>query len=147
MNKDKFYEKQELLRVIFMPINNRLKAEIGSSLVEVKDGDWLKVTFITGEGAIRIKFGTKRFMITEFSVKVRNMTIDFILLRFALFLRRNDIQIISVMNCDETSILRTFLEDFYRDSIFESFGDQSYVELKVADYIVKFYKKYGDGSF
>ena len=147
MNKDKFYEKQELLRVIFMPINNRLKAEIGSSLVEVKDGDWLKVTFITGEGAIRIKFGTKRFMITEFSVKVRNMTIDFILLRFALFLRRNDIQIISVMNCDETSILRTFLEDFYKDSIFESFGDQSYVELKVADYIVKFYKKYGDGSF
>src|SRR5690554_1443147 len=130
-----------------MPINNRLKAEIGSSLVEVKDGDWLKVTFITGEGAIRIKFGTKRFMITEFSVKVRNMTIDFILLRFALFLRRNDIQIISVMNCDETSILRTFLEDFYKDSIFESFGDQSYVELKVADYIVKFYKKYGDGSF
>jgi len=147
VNKDKFYEKQELLRVIFMPINNRLKAEIGSSLVEVKDGDWLKVTFITGEGAIRIKFGTKRFMITEFSVKVRNMTIDFILLRFALFLRRNDIQIISVMNCDETSILRTFLEDFYKDSIFESFGDQSYVELKVADYIVKFYKKYGDGSF
>ena len=147
MNKDKFYEKEELLRVIFMPINNRLKSEVGSSLVEVKEGEWLYVTFITGSGAIRIKCSTKRFMITEFSVKISSMTIDFILLRFALFLRRNEIQIISVVIRKETRILQDFLEDSYPESIFESYGEESYIELKVGDYIDRFYKKYRNGSF
>jgi len=147
VNMDKFYEKKELLRIIFMPINNRLKSELGSSLVEVKEGEWLYVTFITSDGTIRIKCSSKRFMITEFSVKINSMTIDFILLRFALFLRRNEIQIISILNCKETEILQSFLEDSYHDSTFESYGDHSYVELKVGDYIDKFYKKYKNGSF
>ena len=147
MNKNKFYEKEELLRVIFIPINNRLKSEVGSSLVEVKEGEWLYVTFITGSGAIRIKCSTKRIMITEFSVKISSMTIDFILLRFALFLRRNEIQIISVVIRKETRILQDFLENSYQESIFESYGEESYIELKVGDYIDRFYKKYRNGSF
>jgi hypothetical protein len=75
------------------------------------------------------------------------MTIDFILLRFALFLRRNEIQIISVVIRKETRILQDFLENSYQESIFESYGEESYIELKVGDYIDRFYKKYRNGSF
>ncbi len=145
--RDKFYEKKELLRIIFMPINNRLRSDLGSSVVEIKEGECLHVTFITNEGTIRIKCTSKRFMITEFSVKINSMTIDFVLLRFALFLRRNEIQIISIEHNKETELLQKFLEESYQGSTFESYGNHCYTELKVADYIDKFYRKYNNGIY
>lgn len=141
MNKGKFHEKEELLRVIFMPINNRLRAETGSSLVEVVEEDLLFVSFITGRGNIKIKCNAKRFMITEFSVECTRETVDFILLRFTLFLRRNDTLVISVLQNDETRNLQDFLEMNYPDILLKSFGTSSYLELKVMDYIIKAAKR------
>lgn len=141
MNKGKFHEKEELLRVIFMPINNRLRAETGSSLVEVIEEELLFVNFITARGNIKIKCNAKRFMITEFSVECTQETVDFILLRFTLFLRRNDTLIISVLQNEGTKILQEFLERNYPDIILKSFGNNTYLELKVMDYIIKAAKR------
>lgn len=142
MNRGKFHEKEELLRVIFLPISNRLKAELGSSLVDVVEDDLLFVTFLTNKGEIRLKCSTTRFMITDFSVEVSSNTIDFILHRIALFLRRNNILVISIRENVSTKILQDFLRKNYKDCMLTSYGESSYLELKVMDYIDRFYRSH-----
>lgn len=142
MNRGKFQEKDELLRVIFLPISNRLKAELGYSLVEMVEDDLLFVTFITNRGEIKLKCSTSRFMITDFNVEVSTNTIDFILHRIALFLRRNLILVISIRDGKTTKILQEFLEKDYPDCILNSYGESRYLELKVTDYIERFYEKH-----
>lgn len=142
MNRVKFHEKEELLRVIFLPISNRLKAELGSSLVDMVEKDLLFVTFLTNRGEIKLKCSTTRFMITDFSVDVSQNTIDFILHRIALFLRRNNILVISVREDETTKILQDFLKEHYFDCILSSYGESSYLELKVLDYIDRFFKSH-----
>ncbi|WP_312650805.1 hypothetical protein [Proteiniclasticum sp.] len=142
MNRGKFHEKEELLRVIFLPISNRLKAELGSSLVDIIEDDLLFVTFLTNRGDIKLKCSTSRFMITEFSVHVSPGTIDFILHRIALFLRRNDILVISIREDETTEIIQAFLKKNYADCLLNSYGENTYLELKVMDYIDRFYKNH-----
>lgn len=141
MNKDKFVEKEELLRVIFMPINIKLKEETGSSLVELYEKEYLFVTYLTGRGYIRIKCNAKKFVIYDFEVDLKDETMDYILLRLSLFLRRNNIGTMSMLRDKNTRILIDFVERKYSDIILESYGDNAYMELRVADFIMKLSKE------
>jgi len=133
----KYHEKEELLRVIFMPINIKLQEETGSSLVELYEKDYLFVSYFTSQGYIRIKCNSKRFIIYSFEVNLKEETMDYILLRFALFLRRNNIGFLSMLRDESMKNLLGFVERNYPDIILESYGSNSYMELKVADFIMK----------
>jgi len=137
VKKDKFIEKEELLRVIFMPINLKLKEETGSSLVELYEKEYLFVTYLTGRGHIRIKCNAKKFVIYDFEVELDDETMEYILLRLSLFLRRNNIGAMSMLRDKNTKILIDFMERKYSGIILESYGDNAYMELRVADFIMK----------
>lgn len=137
MKNGKYHEKEELLRVIFMPINIKLQEETGSSLVELYEKDYLYVSYFTSQGYIRIKCNSKRFIIYSFEVNLKEETMDYILLRFALFLRRNNIGFLSMLRDEGMKNLLDFVERNYPDIILESYGRNSYMELKVADFIMK----------
>lgn len=137
MNSILSHEKEELIRVIFMPISNRLQEETGSSLVEVEEHGHLFVSFITALGNIRVRCSGKRFIIQEFNLELRDTTMDYFLLRLCLFLRRNEGNIISILRDPRTATLVDFVESRYPDSMFTSLGEETYLELKVSRFIAR----------
>ena len=64
MGNEKFYEKDALLKVLFMPIRDKLSIYIGSSMVEVKEKEgFLFVIFLTPGGKIELKCAAKRMAV------------------------------------------------------------------------------------
>ncbi len=60
-----FYENNELLKVLFMPISDKLSIYIGASMVEVKEKEgFLFVIFLTPSGKIELKCAAKRMAVT-----------------------------------------------------------------------------------
>lgn len=133
----RFHAKEELIRVIFMPINSRLKEGLGSSLIEVHENSCLHVSFITGKGNLRVKFSPRRFIIYEWSVEIPDRDVEYVLFRFALFLRRNSIGIISIMQNSKTQPLTEHLRHFHGDILMESFGHCAYLEFKINPFLEK----------
>lgn len=141
-----FGAKEELIRVIFSPINLNLRKEVGKSLIEVHEDGNLFVSFITGEGSIRIKLNEKRMVIYEWTVDISLDLTRYILKRFCLFLRRNDIGVLRVLDTAEVRPLVTYIRTELKNVMFESMGEVCYLELRVLDYLKnETGSAYGDG--
>ena len=113
MGNEKFYEKDALLKVLFMPIRDKLSIYIGASMVEVKEKEgFLFVIFLTPSGKIELKCAAKRMAVTLWEVELQDQEIQEILLRIAFFLRRNEIQVLTIRKSAETKKLSWIIQQF-----------------------------------
>lgn len=142
MKKEKYYEKEALLRVLFMPIRDKLSVVAGPSMVEIREEEgFLFVVFLTPRGRIQLKCSPKRMVIIVWEVDLPKAEIQEILLRIAYFLRRNEMPVLTVVKSPETSILMEFLEKWWQDLLLFSYGKEICYELKVMDFISKAQQK------
>lgn len=142
MKKEKYYEKEALLRVLFMPIRDKLSVVAGPSLVEIREEEgFLFVVFLTPRGRIQLKCSPKRMVIIVWEVDLPKAEIQEILLRIAYFLRRNEMPVLTVVKSPETLILMEFLEKWWQDLLLFSYGKEICYELKVMDFISKAQQK------
>lgn len=130
-----FDAKEELIRVIFSPINSNLRKEVGKSLIEVHEDGNLFISFITCQGSIRLKLGEKRLVIYEWGVAISDELTNYILKRFCLFLRRNDVGVLRILVSPDMESLTGYVRKNYKDVIFESMGEKSYLELRVLEFL------------
>lgn len=138
MGNEKFYEKDALLKVLFMPIRDKLSIYIGASMVEVKEKDgFLFVIFLTPSGRIELKCAAKRMAVTLWEVELQDQEIQEILLRIAFFLRRNEIQVLTIRKSAETKKLSEYLEKNCKTLLLASYGKEIWYELRVMEYICK----------
>lgn len=138
MGNEKFYEKDALLKVLFMPIRDKLSIYIGSSMVEVKEKEgFLFVIFLTPGGKIELKCAAKRMAVTLWEVELQDQEIQEILLRIAFFLRRNEIQVLTIRKSAETKKLSEYLEKNCKTLLLASYGKEIWYELRVMEYICK----------
>lgn len=134
-NGTHFDAKEELIRVIFAPINSNLRKEVGKSLIEVHEDGNLFIAFITCQGSIRLKLSEKRLVIYEWGVSVSDELTHYILKRFCLFLRRNDVGVLRILLSKDMEALTEYVRKNYQDVIFESMGEKSYLELRVLEFL------------
>ncbi|WP_313126836.1 hypothetical protein [Proteiniclasticum ruminis] len=138
MGNEKFYEKDALLKVLFMPIRDKLSIYIGASMVEVKEKEgFLFVIFLTLSGKIELKCAAKRMAVTLWEVELQDQEIQEILLRIAFFLRRNEIQVLTIRKSAETKKLSEYLEKNCKTLLLASYGKEIWYELRVMEYICK----------
>lgn len=138
MGREKFHEKEALLKVLFMPIRDKLTAYVGPTLVEVKEKEgFLFVVFLTPKGNIELKCAAKRMAVTLWEVELKMEETKEILLRIAMFLRRNEILVLTVLNSPRTSVLTMYLQEYFMTLLLLSYGKESWFELKVMEYILK----------
>lgn len=138
MRNEKFYEKDTLLKVLFMPIRDKLSIYIGASMVEVKEKEgFLFVIFLTPSGKIELKCAAKRMAVTLWEVELLDQEIQEILLRISFFLRRNEIQVLTIRKSAETKKLSEYLEKNCKTLLLASYGKEIWYELRVMEYICK----------
>ncbi|SFN44599.1 hypothetical protein [Proteiniclasticum ruminis] len=138
MGNEKFYEKDALLKVLFMPIRDRLSTYVGSTMVEVKEKEgFLFVIFLTPGGKIELKCTAKRMAVTLWEVDLLGQEIQEILLRISFFLRRNEIQVLTIRKSAETKYLSEYLEKNCKALLLASYGKEIWYELRVMEFICK----------
>ena len=138
MGNEKFYEKDALLKVLFMPIRDRLSIYVGSTMVEVKEKEgFLFVIFLTPGGKIELKSTAKRMVVTLWEVELLDQEIQEILLRISFFLRRNEIQVLTIRKSAETNQLSEYLENNCKALLLASYGKEIWYELRVMEFICK----------
>lgn len=138
MGNEKFYEKDALLKVLFMPIRDRLSIYVGSTMVEVKEKEgFLFVIFRTPGGKIELKCTAKRMAVTLWEVELLDQEIQEILLRISFFLRRNEIQVLTIRKSAETKKLSEYLENNCKALLLASYGKEIWYELRVMEFICK----------
>ncbi len=138
MGNEKFYEKDALLKVLFMPIRDRLSIYVGSTMVEVKEKEgFLFVIFLTPGGKIELKCTAKRMAVTLWEVELLDQEIQEILLRISFFLRRNEIQVLTIRKSAETNQLSEYLENNCKALLLASYGKEIWYELRVMEFICK----------
>lgn len=138
MGNEKFYEKDALLKVLFMPIRDRLSIYVGSTMVEVKEKEgFLFVIFLTPDGKIELKCTAKRMAVTLWEVELLDQEIQEILLRISFFLRRNEIQVLTIRKSAETNHLSEYLENNCKALLLASYGKEIWYELRVMEFICK----------
>ena len=138
MGNEKFYEKDALLKVLFMPIRDRLSIYVGSTMVELKEKEgFLFVIFLTPGGKIELKCTAKRMAVTLWEVELLDQEIQEILLRISFFLRRNEIQVLTIRKSAETNQLSEYLENNCKALLLASYGKEIWYELRVMEFICK----------
>ena len=138
MGNEKFYEKDALLKVLFMPIRDRLSIYVGSTMVELKEKEgFLFVIFLTPGGKIELKCAAKRMAVTLWEVELLDQEIQEILLRISFFLRRNEIQVLTIRKSAETNQLSEYLENNCKALLLASYGKEIWYELRVMEFICK----------
>jgi len=107
-------------------------------MVEVKEKEgFLFVIFLTPGGKIELKCTAKRMAVTLWEVELLDQEIQEILLRISFFLRRNEIQVLTIRKSAETNQLSEYLENNCKALLLASYGKEIWYELRVMEFICK----------